>query len=203
MPIIATALVGLLFLPGAVSAPIAEAQTTPQTATTTEGDDPSPSKAAPAQAAAATYTVRLTGYNAVASQTDGDPRITASGVPTNPEVIAARSQDLGGQLPFGTVIEITREGADTPNCGYHKVAPQIGYRVIADSMNARWTKRIDVQLDQTDTVTVDGRKMNPASALGLCSGVKIRVVGHIPLSQIPDTQEELAYLFGPHNLALK
>lgn len=153
--------------------------------------------------AAPTYHVKLTGYNAVPSQTDGDPSTTAAGVSSNPEVIAARSQDLAGTLPFGTVIEITRTATDTPGCNFHKVEPQIGYRVIADTMNARWSNRIDVELDQHDKVKVDGRAINPGVALGVCSNVTVKIVGRIKLDDIPDTQEELAKLILPKELALK
>jgi 3D (Asp-Asp-Asp) domain-containing protein len=172
-----------------------EASTTPGTASA-GGDDPSPSPAAKATAdVAPTYQVRLTAYNAVPAQTDGDPSVTASGLPSNSEVVAARSQDLGDELPFGTVIKVTRTADDTPGCNFHKVEPLIGYRVIADTMNARWTKRVDIELDARDTVKVDGVHINPAEALGLCGGVKVTVVGRIPLGQIPDTQEKLASLF--------
>jgi 3D (Asp-Asp-Asp) domain-containing protein len=146
--------------------------------------------------------VKLTGYNAVPEQTDGDPSTTASGVASNFEVIAARSLDLAEELPFGTVVQITRTGSDTPGCNFHKVEPQIGYRVIADTMNARWEKRIDVELDMHRTVKVDGKATNPGVALGVCSKVTVQVVGHIALSRIPATQTELASLFTPREIAL-
>lgn len=204
MNLLATALVmGILFLPGSAMAPAhVEASTSPSTASASS-DDPSPRKVASAQAGATSHQVRLTAYNAVASQTDGDPSITASGVRSNSEVIAARSQDLGQELPFGTVVKLTREGSDTPGCNFHKVESLIGYRVIADTMNARWTNRLDVELDAADKVTVAGRAINPAYALGVCGAVKVTVVGHLPLSRIPSTQAALASLFAAKELALK
>lgn len=137
------------------------------------------------------YTVKLTSYNAVPEQTDERPNETASGVATNPEVVAARSVDLKGALPWGTVIAITRDAADTENCRFDKVEHLIGYRVIADSMHSRKTNQIDVLLDHTDTVTVHGEEINPSLALGVCNGVTIRVLGQIRLRDIPDTQAEL------------
>jgi hypothetical protein len=82
------------------------------------------------------------------------------------------------------------------------VEPQIGYRVIADTMNARWTNRMDVELDATAKVKVDGKSINPGLALGVCSNVTVKVVGHIPLSRIPATQAALAHLFATQELAL-
>ena len=79
-----TALMGFLLLSGAMSA-------------------------MPAHASAPTlpdYPVTVTAYNAVPEQTDSDPFTTASGAYSNPEVVAARSQDLADKLPFGTIIEL-------------------------------------------------------------------------------------------------
>jgi len=200
---ILTALIGVLFLPGSAAAPV-QATSTP--------DEPSPKSAAiaapsseklaTAQEPTTSYTVKLTAYNAVPAQTDSDPGTTASGLPSNSEVMAARSHDLAAELPFGTVIAIYRAGKDTPNCAYNKVSHLIGYRVIGDTMDSRWTKRVDVELDQNDTVDVDGAQVNPGLALGVCSGVTVKVVGHLPLSRVPQTQAELAKLFAPKDLAI-
>ena len=196
MSIIASALVaGILFLPSAAATPTPVA-----TATTTVpavGDDPSPSQVADATASTTSYTVKLTGYNAVPWQTDADPSLTASGAASNPEVVAARSVDLAQKLPYGTVVKFARTLKDTPNCRYAEVAPQIGYRVIADSMNAKWRDRVDVQLKAANTVPVDGVQRNPAVALGLCTEVTVTVVGHMDLSDIPSTEDELAKLYTP------
>lgn len=202
MTYIATALVmGFLFLPANNTAPVNNPPV--QQVASSEQEEPSPRKVATAKVVSTNaYEVKLTGYNAVPSQTDDDPTITASGLRSNHEVIAARSQDLAQELPFGTVVLFTREGADTPNCRFSKVEDQIGYRVVADTMNARWENRMDVQLDMTDTVVVDGRAVNPASALGVCGAVTVHVVGHIPLSRVPATQAELARIFAPREVAI-
>lgn len=142
------------------------------------------------------YTVTLTGYNAVPEQTDGDPFTTASGAYSNPEVVAARSVDLASQLPFGTIIEITGPANDPKNsCGYHVVDDVIGYRVIADAMNPRYTKRIDVLFDtKANYLMADATTKNAGTVLGICDGVTIRVIGRIKIGQIPKTQAELAKL---------
>jgi 3D (Asp-Asp-Asp) domain-containing protein len=205
MNLLATALVmGILFLPGSTTAPApVEASTAPSALSSASSDDPSPRKVASAKVAATTYEVRLTGYNAVVGQTDDDPSVTASGARSNSDVIAARSVDLADELPFGTVVKLTRGGTDSASCGFHKVESLIGYRVVADSMNARWTKRMDVQLDTRDKVKVGTKSVNPAIALGVCGDVKVTVVGRIPVSQIPSTQSDLAELFAPKELALR
>ena len=52
------------------------------------------------------YAVTLTAYNAVPAQTDANPLETASGMFSNPEIVAARSQNLADKLPFGTIIAL-------------------------------------------------------------------------------------------------
>lgn len=158
---------------------------------------------APAQPA---YAVTLTAYNAVAEQTDGNPFETASGAYSNPEVVAARSQDLADELPFGTIIEIDGSTASKETCGYGVVAPLIGYRVIADTMNARYTDRVDILLDtKEDYATTDKGMKNAAEILGVCDGITVRVVGHVGIDRIPKTQAGLATLLGKATkvLALK
>ena len=155
--------------------------------------------AMPAQAAAPTlpsYTVMLTAYNAVPGQTDSNPLETASGAYSNPAVVAARSRDLADELPFGTVIELDGSNITENNtCGYNVVAHRIGYRVIADTMNARYTNRIDVLFDTgANYVAANGNVTNAAAVLGICKGVTIRVVGHVDINHIPKTQAGLASL---------
>lgn len=151
---------------------------------------------------AKTFTVKLTSYNALPEQTDGDPMTTASGAFSNPEVVAARSVDLKGNLPWGTVIKVSRTAKDSENCRFSQVESQIGYRVIADSMHSRKREQIDILLDQNNTVPVHGKEINPALALGLCSDVTIEVVGHLSsVKDIPKTQAELTALVEGSHLA--
>lgn len=161
---------------------------------------------APATPVSPDYSVTLTAYNAVAAQTDGDPFVTASGAYSNPEVVAARSRDLADELPFGTIIEI--DGYDTSSggtCGYDVVAHRIGYRVIADTMNSRFTDRIDVLLDtKKEYATTDKGMKNAAQVLGICKGITVRAVGYVAINRIPKTQAELAKIVvGGGGLALK
>ena len=152
------------------------------------------------------HTVTLTAYNAVPEQTDSDPLETASGAFSNPEVIAARSRNLAAELPFGTIIEIDGTDASKKNCGYDIVAPIIGYRVIADTMNARYTDRIDILFStESNYARKDGGTKNAGLILGICSGVTIRVVGYVGINRIPKTQIELAKIVkgGGVDLALK
>lgn len=149
------------------------------------------------------FTVKLTSYNAVPEQTDADPMTTASGARSNPEVIAARSVDLKETLPFGTIVKLTRSASDSENCRFGAVEHLVGYRVIADSMHSRKREQIDILLDQNDTVAVHGKEVNPALALGMCSGVTVEVIGRIAVKDIPETQAELAALVAGNSLALR
>src|ERR1700743_2593886 len=151
--------------------------------------------AAPVAPVLPSYSGTLTSYNAVVGQTDGDPMTTASGLRSNPDVIAARSGDMAADLPYGTVVAIERvPGVDSGDCGFNAVEPLIGYRVIGDSMNARFTDRVDVLLNQDDTVTHGGVPMNPSRVLGVCNDVTVQVVGFMKLSDVPSTQAELAQM---------
>lgn len=150
---------------------------------------------------APSYTVKLTSYNAVPWQTDSNPSVTASGVPSNPEVVAARSRDLAEELPFGTVIKVTRTAPDAGSCGFGAVEHLVGYRVVADTMNARMVNKLDVELDHRDTVVHNGRAYNPSIVLGICDNVTVTVVGHLELHQVPATQAELAGMFDKNVLA--
>jgi 3D (Asp-Asp-Asp) domain-containing protein len=141
------------------------------------------------------YAVTLTAYNAVPEQTDDDPLTTASGAYSNPEIIAARSRNLSEQLPFGTIIEIDGPPDSNNSCGYKVVAPMVGYRVVADTMNARYMDRIDI-LFHTDSnyVMGNGKVKNAGKVLGICPGATVRVVGRVSVNKIPKTQKELAAL---------
>ena len=145
------------------------------------------------------YAVTMTAYNAVPAQTDSNPTITASGAFANPQVVAARSQDLGKELPFGTIIRIEgpsgKPGAD---CGYGVVGNDIGYRVIADTMNRKFTNRIDILFGTKDNYLLgDGHVLNAANIMGVCPGMRIQVVGFVNISDpahLPTSQAALAAL---------
>lgn len=137
-----------------------------------------------------TYQVSMTGYNAVPGQTDADPFTTASGAYSNPDIVAARSRDMAKELPFGTVIEI-KAATSTPTCGVKEVENLVGLRVIADTMNARFQKKIDILFDTTDTVKLGGKSINAARVLGACKDVTIQVVGFVDIKKMPKSQLEL------------
>ena len=152
------------------------------------------------------YAVTLTAYNAVLEQTDSEPLVTASGAYSNPEVVAARSQNLAAELPFGTIIEIDGTAAAKKSCGYDIVKPLTGYRVIADTMHARYTDRIDILFSTKSNYTLAGGSVkNAGIVLGICNGAAVRVVGRVAVNRIPETQAELAALVkgGTIELALK
>ncbi len=203
MPVIAVAaLLGFLFAPGSAGAPAyAETVSAPVVAVK-EAEEPS-KRLATSLEAAQTYSVSMTAYNAVPGQTDANPFVTASGMTSIPEVVAARSSDMAAELPFGTVIKVERAGMDTPSCRFSEVEHLIGYRIIADTMHQRWVKKIDILLPTNETVYVDGRGVNPAVALGVCSGVSITVVGRVDMSNPPTTQAELAAMFAEPALATR
>ena len=160
---------------------------------------------APVAPVVPSHTVTLTAYNAVPEQTDSNPYETASGAYSNPEVVAARSQDLRDELPSGTIIEIDGPSTMQNTCGYNVVAPIIGYRVIADTMNARYTDRIDILFSTSANYTLTGGKVrNAGTVLGICGGATVRVVGYVNIRHIPKTQAALAALvIGKGSLALK
>ena len=149
-----------------------------------------------------TYNVAMTAYNAVPEQTDSNPMMTASGAYSNPDLIAARSVDLKDELPFGTVITITRAATTTPNCGFGLVDDLIGLRVIGDSMHSRKHNQIDILFDANDTVRARGKQMNPALVLGFCKDIEISVVGHVDIAHMPKTQAELKMAIGLGALAV-
>lgn len=138
------------------------------------------------------HSVLLTGYDALPEQTDEDPGVTASGVPSYPGVVAARSRDLADLLPFGTIIKITRApSAPEGVCGFSAVAPLVGYRVIADVTHVRKQNQIDVLFDHEIEVPIGTRSVRPSVALGMCAQTSIEIVGRIPLADVPSTQAEL------------
>lgn len=203
MPVIAVvALMGFLFLPGSAGAPAHAETISAPIAVAGTLEEPS-KRLATSLEVADTYQVSMTAYNAVPGQTDANPFVTASGMTSIPEVVAARSRDMAAELPFGTVIRVERTTMDTPSCRFSEVEHQIGYRIIADTMHWRWTHKIDVLLDHTNTVPVNGRQVNPAIALGHCTGVTATVVGKVDMKNPPTTQTELAAMFAEPALALR
>lgn len=178
---ITTALVGFFVYTGG-------ATTTLPTTWATMKADPTPSYP--------TLQVAMTGYNAVPEQTDSDPYTTASGAYSDPDIIAARSRDLADELPFGTVIQVVPSASSTRNCGVNLVNDMIGLRVIGDTMNARFSQKIDILFDTADMVKVGGKQVNAARALGNCKNITIQVVGRVDPRKMPKNQIELRIALG-------
>lgn len=86
-----------------------------------------------------TITVTATAYNSIPNQTDDTPFITASGTHVRSGVIAANF------LPIGTRVRIPEEFGD-----------QIF--VVEDRMNARYTKRLDVWMEDISEARAFGVK---------------------------------------------
>jgi len=150
-----------------------------------------------------TYSVGMSGYNAVPEQTDESPNVTASGTAPIPDVTAARSRDLADELPFGTVIEIVpTDGPFSTSCGLSVVGENIGLRVITDTMHQRKKNQVDILFNTDDIVRVGTRRLNPAVAFGICKNVDIRVVGKVDMARLPKTQMALRTLIKKASLAL-
>ena len=83
------------------------------------------------------------------------------------------------------------------------VAPIIGYRVIADTMNARYTDRIDILFStESNYALANGSVKNAGIVLGICEGITVRVVGQVAIQRIPKTQAELAAIINGKSNAL-
>jgi len=167
---------------------------------------PPASTSTPITPALPSYAVTLTAYNAVPEQTSDHPFVTASGTYSNPETVAARSQNLASKFPFGTIIEIDSSSVSGGLCGYGIVKPLVGYRVIADTMNARYTDRIDLLFSTTTNYAMADGIENASTVLGVCT-TNVRVVGFVNITNpnhLPKTQADLtAIVKGDGGLALK
>jgi 3D (Asp-Asp-Asp) domain-containing protein len=113
--------------------------------------DPYPAAALPeaehGPAGLPTLTVRATGYNSLASQTDATPHITATGTRTRFGVLAVSRDLLGGTLPYGSLVRLTDLGGwyDGRGAGrYQSVLDGQGLFVVEDTMHARKTRQVDV-----------------------------------------------------------
>jgi hypothetical protein len=82
--------------------------------------------------------VTVTTYNAVASQCDSDPNITASGRRSRPGFQCALSRDMERRLgaKFGDVVFVKGVPSRPPHGGW----------MFADRMARRWKKKVDLML---------------------------------------------------------
>lgn len=94
-----------------------------------------------------TLTVRATGYNSLASQTDASPDITATGTRTRFGVLAASRDLLGSDLPYGSLVRLRDLGTHAAgrNPGrFQSVLDDQNLFVVEDTMHARKRKQVDV-----------------------------------------------------------
>ncbi|MDZ7707133.1 MAG: hypothetical protein U5J97_04420 [Trueperaceae bacterium] len=94
-----------------------------------------------------TFTVRATGYNSLASQTDASPHTTATGTRTRFGVLAVSRDLLGGDIPYGSLVRIRDLGGYYDGRGsgrFQSVLDAHGLFVVEDTMHARKRDQIDV-----------------------------------------------------------
>jgi len=94
-----------------------------------------------------TFTVRATGYNSLASQTDATPHVTATGTRTRFGVLAVSRDLLGDDLPYGSLVRIRDLGGyyDGRGAGrFQSVLDAHGLFVVEDTMHARKSNQVDV-----------------------------------------------------------
>ena len=93
------------------------------------------------------FTVRATGYNSHASQTDSTPFITATGAQTRFGIIAVSRDLLGGAMPYGSLVRIRDLGNYYNGRGagaYQGLLDSQGLFIVEDTMHARKTQQVDV-----------------------------------------------------------
>jgi 3D (Asp-Asp-Asp) domain-containing protein len=94
-----------------------------------------------------TFTVRATGYNSLASQTDGTPHVTATGSRTRFGVLAVSRDLLARDLPYGSLVRLRDLGTYYDGRGpgrYQSLLDGHGLFVVEDTMHARKRQQIDV-----------------------------------------------------------
>jgi 3D (Asp-Asp-Asp) domain-containing protein len=92
-------------------------------------------------------TLRATGYNSLAAQTDSTPHITATGTRTRFGVVAVSRDLLGDALPYGSLVRLTDLGGwyDGRGAGrYQSLLDGQDLFVVEDTMHARKTQQVDV-----------------------------------------------------------
>lgn len=93
------------------------------------------------------FTLRATGYNSLASQTDSTPHITATGARTAFGIVAVSRDLLGRDLPYGSLVRIRDLGNYYNGRGagqYQTLLDSQGLFIVEDTMHQRKTQQIDV-----------------------------------------------------------
>ncbi|GGN06726.1 hypothetical protein GCM10007092_22010 [Thermus composti] len=112
-----------------------------------------------AQSQKLVLTLEASAYTSSFRETDATPFITATGMRTRLGVLAV-SRDLLKILPFGTKVRLKDLGSI-----YGRGKGQFDYLfrdrifVVADVMNARWTKKLDVWLPDRALALKFGRRI--------------------------------------------
>ena len=94
-----------------------------------------------------TATLRATGYNSHASQTDSTPFITATGARTRFGIVAVSRALLGADLPYGSLVRLRDLGSFYTGRGagaFQSLLDQQGLFIVEDTMHARKTQQLDV-----------------------------------------------------------
>lgn len=93
------------------------------------------------------FTVRATGYNSFAGQTDASPHVTATGAVTRTGIIAVSRDLLADDIPYGSLVRIRDLGNfyNGRNAGrFQSLLDSQGLFVVEDTMHARKTNQVDV-----------------------------------------------------------
>lgn len=92
-------------------------------------------------------TVRATGYNSLAAQTDASPNITATGTSTRFGVLAVSRDLLAHDLPYGSLVRLRDLGGFHDGRGtgrFQSVLDGQDIFVVEDTMHARKRNQVDV-----------------------------------------------------------
>jgi len=87
--------------------------------------------------------VIITAYTPSVWETDSTPFITASNKVIS-EAYVAVSRDLLPKFPFGTKVKIFIPDKNLPGCGKEVIGKSWIVRYVEDTMNSRYSKRIDL-----------------------------------------------------------
>lgn len=93
-----------------------------------------------------TLQVTMTAYSSTEAQTDGTPRITATGAEVREGIIAVSRDLLETQLPYGTRVQVISLRAEENGCGGFDT----GILEVQDTMSAEKTNQVDVWLPTTE-----------------------------------------------------
>ncbi|MEM6428562.1 MAG: hypothetical protein AAF708_04920 [Deinococcota bacterium] len=94
-----------------------------------------------------TYTVRATGYNSLAAQTDSTPFITATGATTRVGIIAVSRDLLAEDIPYGSLVRLTDLGNYYDGRGQGKHQDFLDEQdtfIVEDTLHQRKENQIDV-----------------------------------------------------------